>query len=255
MHVPFYTLPLVGVFCEGVLLWVLLKDRLFSRYPYFTGCVLYDFIRCFILFAVTRFWWQSYSLIYWNTEIISLFLRFLIIWEVVRSLFPRNSILRRLAWKLLVSAELALLPLILMLSFSQSSSIHYFDTYLSPALEQYLSLAQAILLLVPAAAAHYYGISLGRNMRGLIFGFGAYLSVCAANFAGLQAWRWFSPVWRLLSPATYIGMIGIWLWAFRDYAPAIGVVGAQPDDRLDWLEEWHHRWVLTMRLLGRGLGQ
>jgi len=252
MHLPFYMLPGLGISLEGVLLWRLTKLRL-RRYPYLSGFVLYDFFRCFILFAITYLRWKWYTTTYWSTEVISLFLRFLVIWEVARSLFSRNSVLQRVAWKMLIAIEMVLLPVILVLGWSQASLVHYLYKIVSPIFEQYLSLGQALLLLTLAAIARYYGVPFGSNLRGLIFGLGTYLSLCAINFASLQVFRGFFPYWQLLSPMTFVAMIAVWLWAFWEYAPSPGLASMDETQGAQWKAEWNDLWITTMKALRRGL--
>ena len=253
MQLPFYTLPGLGVALEGALLWRLKKLRL-GRYPYLGGFVFYDFVRCFILFTVTYFRWESYRLTYWSTEIVSLFLRFLVIWEVARSLFSRSPVVKRVAWRMLFAIELVLLPTILALGWSQASLVHYVYKIISPLFEQYLSLGQALLLLALAAVTRYYGIPFGRNLRGLTFGFGMYLSLCAINFASLQVFRGFFPYWQLLSPMTFIAMIAVWLWAFWEYSPSPERVSIDEAQCAQWNGAWNHAWITTMKAVRRGLG-
>jgi hypothetical protein len=214
-----YIIPSVGTFLEAVLCWRFASRRLWIHWPYFAVFVFFTFLRDVSLFPVSRYEPRWFAGFYWRGETISLFLRFLVVWEFFRGLFPERSSLHELAWKVLMSAELVILPALLLLSWSQTSSTHLVYAHLSPAFEQYLSLAQVLLLLGPAALARYYGVSLGRNVWGMGLGFGIYLSVCSMNFAGLQISHNFAPYWRLLSPLTFMGMIVLWLWALWDYEP------------------------------------
>lgn len=250
MDLPFYALPALGATLEGLLVWRLLKRGLLGRYPYFSGFVCYDLVRTLAGVAAAHFWWDWYAWMYWMTEAISLFLRFLIIWEVVRALFLPKSVLRCLAWKILLSVMAFLLPVLLALSWRQAALIHFHYGMVPPIFEQYLSLAQALLLLTVVAVARYYGLPLGRNVRGLVFGFGLYLSLCAMNFASFQVVHGFLPYGQVLSPVTYVGLIAYWLWAFWEYAPS-------PDqttmhyDKARWHEQWNHLWMTTTSLMRR----
>jgi hypothetical protein len=244
-----YVIGCLGVLVEGLLLWRLARRRLWSRYPYFSAFVVYDIVRTIFLLHAAYYQREWFAAAYWRTEIVSGFLRFLVIWEVLRSVFPRNSVLRKLTWRVAASLMLFLLPSVVALSYDQALFEHYLYPYLSPVLEQYISLLQAIFLLVPVAVAVFYGTALGRNLRGLVFGFGTYLSVCAANFASLQAWPGFFPVWRFLFPLTYIGMTAVWLWAFWEYAPSRELAGAGREDCTPSGGEWRRMWTSTMKLL------
>ena len=50
-----------------------------------------------------------------------------------------------------------------------------------PAMARSFGFAQAIMILGILLAARYYGLELGRNLRGIAVGFGAWISVSTAN--------------------------------------------------------------------------
>jgi hypothetical protein len=232
MKILFYALPCSGTLLEALVLWRLSKQRLWYRYPYLTAFVFYTFLRDVVLFPINRYRPDEFAEVYWRTETVSLFFRFFLNWEFLRGTFPRDSSLQDIAWKALLTVEVAVLPAVLLLSWSQASSSPYHYLYLSPVFAQYLCLAQAFLLLAPATVAWYYGWPLGQNMRGLGLGFGVFLSVSAINFGALQFFSRFYPYARFLSPVASIGMIAVWLWAFWDYreSPGLSRAGHEPSE-------------------------
>ena len=253
MHPSLYIFPCSAILLESLLLWRLSKHGLASRYPHLTVFVLYRLLGDAILFPINRYKPDWFPVAYWRLETITLTLQFLVNWEFFRGVFPRRSTLHEIAWKMLLTVELAALPAIVWLSWNQTSSAPYSYLYFSPAIEQYFCLAQAVLLLTPASVAMYYRVSLGRNLRGLCLGFGIYLLVRSLNFASLQAFRGFAPYWRLLTPTTFIMMIAAWLWAFWDYAPAPEQPTLDDAQHSQWKAEWQHLWRRTMRLRRRSL--
>jgi hypothetical protein len=66
----------------------------------------------------------------------------------------------------------------------------------------------------------YYVIPLGRNMRGMIYGYGLYLATSLVALA-LRAYlgRDFNTVWRVVQPLSFDISLMIWLAAFWVYAP------------------------------------
>lgn len=220
MKLLLYMLPRLGVPLQAVLLWRLLRRDLRFKYPYFTIFVLFNFARDLSLFPIVWYKPAWFAWAYWHTEIISLFLRFPVIWEFFHRVFPKRSLLHEIAWKSLITVEVVVLPAVLWMGSAQSSSVRTFHAYVSPLFEQYLSLAQALLLLAPVAVALYYHIQLGRNMRGLGLGLGMYLCLCSINMANVQIFPSFFAWWRLLSPATFFFTLVVWTWAFWDYAPS-----------------------------------
>lgn len=207
-----YTLPCLGVALEAFLLLHQFVKGLWRRYPFFTVFLLFILLRDVGLFAVS--WWKPewFVQFFWRTETVSAFSRFFINWEFIRTVFPKHSKLHTVAWKCLCAVGVFALPWIALLTWGQVSSAFYILRF--PSFEQYLSLCQAILLLAPAFVAFYYRLGIGRHMRGMGLGFGIYVSVCAANFAGFSAFPRFYSVGRFIPPVASVLMFVIWLWAF-----------------------------------------
>lgn len=238
MHLPLLLLPSSALLLEGLLLWRLSRHRLAAAYPYLTVFVAYDFLSNLVLFPVNYYKLVWFAGVYWRLESISIFLRFLIAWEFFRAIFAQRSALRDVAWKVLVIVELGVLPAILLLSWRQTSSLQYLYLRRFAAVEQYFSLAQALVLLAAAAVALYYRLPLNRNLRGLGFGFGIYLLVRAVNFASVQIFHQFFSYLRLLTPFTLIGMIAVWLWAFWDRPAVQERLGAYEPQNTKRSKDW-----------------
>lgn len=249
----FYAMPGTGVALECMLLWRLWRQRLLKNFPYFAAFVFYDVLRTATFVTVFHFKRGWYAPTYWDTEAVALALLFAIVWEVARHLFPVGSTTRQLAWKIVAMIEAVLLPALLFLAWgwSQADFHHYAVLRAWPVVEQYFTVAVSLLLLVISGVARYYGVSFGRNMRGLIGGFGVYLCLYAANFAALQVVSQFHLFWQVLSSLTYSAMIAFWLWAFWKYSP----VPAQPSRELDYArskKRWGYLWAETTSALRRG---
>lgn len=230
MSVIALLLPCSAVLLEGLLLQRLIASKLVRRYPFLTiyvGCI---FLRDVSLFGF--YWWRpaEFAAFYWQSEGVSAISRFLVNWEFFRCLFPKHSKIHGIAWKMLLIVEAIAVPCILLLSWGQ-----LLPSYVSrfPSFEQYLSLCQAILLLVPATVAGYYHLAIGRQLRALGLGLGTYVSLCAANFAALAVFRGFYEYARLIVPVAFTLMIALWLWAFYQpvdarEVPMIGRIESKP---------------------------
>lgn len=244
-----YILPCSAVLVEVLVLWRVSKGRMWYRYPYVALYVGFDLIGNILLFPISRYKPDWFAAAFWGGQSVSMFLRFLVNWEFFRGIFGRPSVLRDIGYKVLVAVELIGLPAILYLGWSQESSVHYVYLHVSPVVEQYLSVVQALLLLTPAAVARYYSLTLGRNVRGLGLGFGLYVLVRAMNFASLQAFRGFVPYWRFLAPASLIAMMVVWLWGFWDYAPSPQLSALDEEQSHQWKAEWRRLCAKTTGLL------
>lgn len=255
MVFPFYAIPGFGIGLDGFLLWRLSRRRQIRRYPYFATFVFFDLLRTVVALAVFHFRREWYARTYWNTEAIALVLLFAIIWEVARHLFPADSALRQLAWKTVILTEAIVIPALSFLAWGWSrSDFHEYPILIVwPIVEQYFTLAVSLLLLIISGVARYYGVAFGRNMRGLISGFGVYLCLYAANFAALQIVPRFHLFWQFLSSLTYSAMAVSWLWAFWQYAPPPVPAAIPPEQFAQYEQRWEHLWTTTTRLLRREL--
>jgi hypothetical protein len=207
-----YAFTCSTILLEALLLWRLSIRKSAYRYPFLTAYILYVLFRDFGLLLIFHYTPSRLIGIFWQTETVSLFLRFLVNWEFIRNVFPRDSVLHGIAWKSLLAVEFVALPCVLWLISRQAISSAHTHRLLS--FEQYLSLCQAVILLVPAVVAWYYRVAVGRHMRGICLGFGTYVSVSAINFASLDVFRSFFRYGRFLAPITFIAMIVIWLCTF-----------------------------------------
>lgn len=215
MSVASFVLPCSAVLLEGLLLQRLVASKLVWRCPFLTIYVVCIFLRDVSLFYF--YWWRpvEFASFYWRSEGVSAISRFLVNWEFFRCLFPKQSKIHGIAWKMLLLVEAIAVPCILFLNWRQLSPSYIIRF---PSFEQYLSLCQAILLLVPAIVAGYYHIAIGRRLRALGLGFGTYVCLCAVNFATLGVFRGFYEYARLIIPIAFTAMVALWLWAF--YQPS-----------------------------------
>ena len=251
MSPGFFALSVAGPCLEALLVWRLFKHRTVFRYPYFSAYIICDALFNFLLLILAALQERWFAYAYWAAEVASLLTGFLIVWEVVRVLFPPDSSLRGLARSILLLTGAVALPAFAVLAWSQSNLIHFTYRYVPPVFEQYLSLAEAVLLLALAATALYYRLPLGRNQRGLVFGFGLYLSLCAVNFASLQIVPGFLTYWQFISPVLYIGLLSFCLWAFWNYSPVPGLAAIQRDQS-QRKEHWNQLWAAAMAAVKRG---
>ena len=87
-------------------------------------------------------------------------------------------------------------------------------------LERNLRTVQAILLLAIVGLLAYYAIPAGRNLKGIILGYGLFIGASIVNLTllshlGVQ----FLPLWRYLPAATYTVTLLIWCFTLWSYQP------------------------------------
>ncbi len=92
-------------------------------------------------------------------------------------------------------------------------------------LERDLRIAQAIVLMTILFLTGYYGIEIGKNIKGMILGFGVYVgaSVLSLTIRLLVGPR-FDSAWQVIQSSSYFVALSIWavaLWSY-EAEPAAG---------------------------------
>jgi hypothetical protein len=103
---------------------------------------------------------------------------------------------------------------------------------------------QATLLVCILAVIRHYEIPIGRNMKGMILGYGLYVGTSRVSFAvRAYAGMWLTSFWIFARPISFVISLFIWLIALWSYAP-------NPAPRSDiHLEEDYGALVLRTRAL------
>ena len=101
----------------------------------------------------------------------------------------------------------------------------------SAELERDLRTVQAILLAGIIALIAYYVVATGRNLKGIIFGYSAYIyaSVVSLAFGALPGYG-LRPGWRLVQPIAYLAALLIWGCTLWSYSPN---TAAETESKID----------------------
>lgn len=199
---------------EMVLLVRGLQNRLAYRLP-----VFYSYITFVILQEVVRlstFQWRYglYKRVYWSTEFLGLAIGSLVVFEIYKvslAAYPGAARMARnaLAVVFLVALAKGLLD-------AASASAVWQSESAAPQIERALRAVQATAILALAALFLLYSIPFGRNLRGILLGYGLFVGVrvIVLTFVSLQA----HDFWFYAYSATYIGALSLWLahlWSYQ----------------------------------------
>jgi len=233
-----------GLALEVCLVGVLLRKRLWRCYPYFAFLVLW-------IVAWNLLWFifplSEYANFYWKIDTVDVVLRFLVVWELSRHIFPKGSALNVPFSRGLTVAIAALMVLAVGIFWS-------FQTYFKAhsvwaALERSSNFTQAVMTLGLLFAARYYGIPLGRQIQSIAVAFGAWASISTANNAMIDLLRSFLPYWQIVRPLSFVALLGAWTWALWKLAPEPLV--AQHPVLVPELSAWTESWNRTQSSLRR----
>ena len=201
------------------------QERLTRKFPIF-----YSYIGSVLLISLVRFYIHQahsgfYERFYWYTEFLSVIIGYGVILEIYRRALINHRGLARLARTLL----LILLFVTVAKVFADKLSSPFGSLAIATAeLGRDLRYVQGALLIVMLAMFGYYRIPAGRNLKGLIFGYGFFIATTITNIAiRSQPGNELSLLMRKLQPVIYLVTLTIWSVALWSHQPE-----PQPDPRV-----------------------
>jgi hypothetical protein len=206
-----------GLALEIVILVRGLQTRAITKYPYF-----YVYILC--VFGVSTGLYATYSVSptiyshwYWRTEFATLLAGCAVILEILEHALESYAGARRFLSGLCVAILAAVVGYA---ALKVALGAVRLTPVTEAGMERDLRTVQAIFLATILAVVFYYGIGLGKNLRGLILGFGEYVGVSLMTLAVLSfRGHRFENISGPLQSGSYLFALGIWAVALWSYAP------------------------------------
>lgn len=203
--------------CVSLLLIQGVKGRFFSKYLvfylYLCHVLLTELLR-FYLYTNHR---NAYRTFYWYTEFVSLAAGCFVLWEVYGQTFAAYPGTLRMARWLLLSIFILVLAKGLINSLS-GPVWGPAETVLD--LERNFRTVQAVMLAVIVGVLKYYMIPIGRNLRGIVLGYGVFVGTLVINNT---LWSQFGDRFQLWlqysESAAYLVTLLIWCAALWSYHP------------------------------------
>ena len=200
----------------GILLLVRgFQTRLFLKYPFFFGYV--SFVLLFddvVSFFISRWDRHLYIYTFWITEFIGVLIGCGVVFEIYRiglARYPGTARMARnaLALVFVVAAAKGLLD-------ATNSSVWWLEAN-TLEVERMLRTVQAVAIVTLAVVFLIYSISFGKNLRGILLGYGLYVSGLAVSltfFPGEGHGFW----WHALSASYLVAFLPwlVYLWTFRE---------------------------------------
>jgi hypothetical protein len=207
----------LGIALEGMLIVRCLAGGHFRKYPFFfayISCVLA--IDCFSI-VFYRIGTTPYAYWYWGTQFLSIIVGYGIVLEIFRLSLAEYPGADRLGRNLLL---LLFGAVFVYVGFHAAMQSGWSPAKTTAELERDLRAVEALALGAIVVVIGYFRIGLGRNLKGLIAGFGFFIatgvvSLAVRSFAG----RTFEPIFFYLQPACYLVTLQIWTVALWSYAP------------------------------------
>jgi hypothetical protein len=215
------TMLVAGITLEFVILFRAFRGETILKYPLFyayLACVLsVDVSRDVAYFVLHSPWYRQ---LYWGTEFLTLLVGYGVILEITRLAFERYEGAERFARAVIFCV------FVLIFAYVGLKSLTANDW--SPAssvgeLERDLRGVQALVIAGVVVVALYYGIRMGRNLIGIVAGYGlftatAVMTLAVRSYAGPK----FDAAWKAILPYSYLACLLVWAIALWSYHPNPG---------------------------------
>ena len=208
---------LAGPLLEIVLLVRALQIGSIKHYKLFYVYVAWVLARDLSLISINHFDPASYANVYWYTQFGSVLVGCGIVWEVYKLTLVHYPGVATMARNVLA--------FIFILSASRILANAWNDTNWRPAknafdAERDLRIVQITVLLGLIALLKYYAIPTGRNLKGILAGYAAFLAVSVGHLSVIGSLGHAFPLaWQRVQPVAYITVLLIWCGALWQYGP------------------------------------
>lgn len=206
---------ITAVALEGLLLIRSFFQGLMRHYFYFYSYIGFVFVQDLLrMFIYTRHP-EIYPQVYWSTQFLGLFFGCCVLWEIYRGALSRFPGARRIA-----RLVLGILIVSMLLKGAMTEGFRTPNQAILTTLdtERDLRLVQSVALAALISVLRFYKVSLGRNLRALVLGYGLFLATSVINLAVRgQLGGHYEFTWELLQPFIYVVVLCVWsfgMWSF-----------------------------------------
>jgi hypothetical protein len=206
-----------GILLEGLILFRAFRNRLYSKYPLFSAyiaCVLAVDVSIFIVYRLSP---SAYEKSYWGLQFLTLIVGYGVVLEILRQTLAPYAGAERCARIVVIGIFAAVFSFVL---FQSLANPDWSPAATNAELERDLRTVQAFLLAGILGVAFYYGIAIGRNLKGMILGYGLFIGTSVINLA-LRSYAGpaFESVWKIAQPLSYLASLLIWTVSMWSYHP------------------------------------
>jgi len=206
----------IAILLESVILFRGFRGKLLSKYPFFyayVASVLMADVGFYFVYMMSRAAYDRWNL---AATILNLIFGYGIILEIFRNVlspYPGAERFARITW---ISAFVAIFCFVAGYNFWSPGALRATST---AGIQRDFWTVQALFLIAIYGVVSYYRIPLGKNLKGMIFGYVLCLSVtlmtlAVRSYIGLR----FDSAWLFLQPFSYVVSLFIWvatLWAYH----------------------------------------
>jgi hypothetical protein len=207
-----------GLFLDAAILFRSFRGKSFTKYPYF-----YTYFTCIVVVDLTRYFVYihdrpAFRNWYWSTQFLSVAIGYGVILEILRHALARYPGIARFGISILWTSFIAVLTYIV---FKSLTVTNWSAAATGAELERDLRTVQAFALAGILILISHYHIEIGRNLKGIMAGYGVFIALSVINLA-VQAYAGPSIQGVLRGFQSYSFFISqfIWIAALWSYKPS-----------------------------------
>lgn len=160
---------------------------------------------------------KIYPYAYWASQFLSVVIGCCVVWETYSLAFARYPGAARMARSVLPFAFILAVTRVFVKAWNRSNWLPGHST-LEAELD--LRIVQGVLLIGLLALFAYYAIPLGRNLKGIIYGYGLVIATSVVNLTLRDYFGdSFQHVWQYIQPVCYVFALLVWCASLWSYAP------------------------------------
>ena len=215
------TIWVLGIFLEGLLLFRSWRARHFLKFPFFFSYVGFVLVQSVIRYCVNKFYPSQYANVYWCTEFVGVVAGCAVVLDFYRIALAEFLGVAKLARSALLLAFVATFLRVLLgqgtLAWSPIQTILLARDVRFVAIVAIFSLLVLVL---------YYAIPLGRNLRGMILGYGLFLGISVINLSFFGRFgEEVQSVASFIQTSAYLLALSLWTISLWSYSPRRATAG------------------------------
>jgi hypothetical protein len=222
---------LMAITLESVLLVRAVQGKFLKHYRFFYLYLGVVFMRDLSLLPVYYLWPEFYGYAYWGSEFFSVLVGCGLVWEVYKVAFARYPGAACMARNVLPFLFVFAITRVFVKAWNSPNWIPGRTTLET---ERDLRIVQMALLIGLVAIFAYYAIPLGRNLKGIICGYGLFLVTSVVNLS-LRDYLGdsFQRLAQYIQAVSYLLVLLVWCRTLWVYAP-VPEPGFEPHLEVDY---------------------
>jgi hypothetical protein len=211
----------LAMFLEGTILFRGAARKMAPKYPLFYAYLAVVLAVDLARYSVLRFQPSAWTTFYWSTQLLSVFVGYAVILEILKQALDPYRGAERVCRYLVLGVFAAVFAFV---GFRSIAGSNWSPAATTLEFERDLRAVQVLVLMAILFVIFYFRIAIGRNLKGIILGYGLFIGMSVMNLAlrsyvGIR----FDAIWELVMSYSYVASLVVWTVALWTYQPNPGV--------------------------------